>query len=173
MGTDFNLQCFQALRQVSVRGLFSCFLAMLLVQCHLKRPKGPAQIPYPDGYKGDRTTDRSDDAFPLTTTPIFLSAGEYFLAQDYCKKLPYRQSVVRTGAVRTTHQDPLTSLGLDELTQLESALGFSCSRTAPGGGDRPISERVICIRDLGFVGDLMEAKSIIAGNPPTPQSLLA
>ena len=120
-------------------------------QVALSKSYEPLQIPIPRGFKGERT-DPSATEFYITTTYTVLSIDEIAVVQEFLKKLPYQQSL-SFGALLIDPNDPLLKSSHEDLDQIEARSGMVSSRNAPRGGNRSIVERVLQIRELGYVGN--------------------
>lgn len=120
--------------------------------CKLLRPVEPLQIPYPDGYEGAKSVGKDDSEFYLSTLPRWVTPEELELANQYVSRLPYPQSVKRMGPVLIDENDPLLSCDHDALDQAEISAQAPNTRNAPGGGTRSIYERVLLLRETGYMG---------------------
>lgn len=125
----------------------------LLIQAHLQRSGEPLQIPYPEGFGGEKSGDPDESGFFLTALPRLLTRDEYAIAQTFIKILPYPQGLTRTGLVLMGTADPIAALTTEQISRLEALLGYADAAIAPGGGPRSHQERAILIRDRGYVGD--------------------
>jgi hypothetical protein len=110
------------------------------------------QIPYPNGYEGAKSMGEGDAEFYISTLPRWLTPGELELANQFVSKLPYPQSVKRMGPVLIDQDDPLLSCDHDALDQAEISAQAPNTRNAPGGGTRSIYERVLLLRETGYMG---------------------
>lgn len=126
---------------------------MQKIQVKLQVPQETLQIAYPPGFPVlQKTGQRSDQEFHLSTTPRFLSGEEIVVAEDFITNLPYRQQLIKTGLILLDANDPLLQKTHDELDQVEAQSKLSSTRNAPAGGLRAIRERVILIRERFYQG---------------------
>lgn len=121
-------------------------------QVRLLNPVEPLQIPYPENFQGEKT-DVDEEEFFLTTMPRKLSDEEIDLAKEYIDRLPYRQSLVYTGAVFLDESDSLLNKSHDQLDEIERRNHLSNTRYSPRGGSRSILQRVVKIRQTGYEGN--------------------
>lgn len=124
----------------------------MLLQVRLQQSGEPLQIPYPAEWQGDRSGTSDDPTLLINQMPRWVTPDEALLIEDYLKKLPYRQSLERTGAVRIDADDPLLSATHEELDTAEAAAQLANTRTLIGGGTRSIQERVLILRERGYRG---------------------
>ena len=124
-------------------------------QTALSRPVEPLQIPYPEGFKGERRhPDMSEEIF-ISTEMTDLTLDEIQVVENFLKKLPYPQSLIfGTDLGVLQEDDPLLGLTAEQLDRLELQENFPPSRNSPNGGERTIFERVLQIRvDGGYDGN--------------------
>lgn len=126
---------------------------MLQAQVALRTRREPLQIPYPSDFRGQKTGDEDDSEFYLSTEPRFLSLDEIKIAEAFVLRLPYPQGVVRTGAVLVDPDDPLLNAAPEELDKVESENGLSSSKYSNDGTLRSPQERVLLIRERGYLGN--------------------
>lgn len=145
---------------------------MQQIQAHLMFPGETLQIPYPPGFSRlDKSGQQADQEFHLSTTPRYLSSPEIAVAEAFIAQLPYRQQLVKTGAILLDANDPLLLKDHDELDRVEAQSNLSNTRKAPTGGMRSIRERVILIRERRYQGTgelALPATVEITATSPTP-----
>ncbi len=124
----------------------------MLLQVKLQRSGEPLQIPYPESWEGERSGTAEDTTLLVNQMPRWVTPDEELLIKDYIAKLPYRQSLERTGAVQIDADDPLLSATHDELDTAEAAAQLANTRSLIGGGTRSIQERVLILRERGYRG---------------------
>lgn len=129
----------------------------MLLQVKLQRTSEPLQIPYPDGWEGERSGQLDDTTLLINQLPRWVTPDEELLAKEYIAKLPYRQSLERTGAVQIDVDDPLLSATHDELDTAEASAQLQNTRSLIGGGTRSIQERVLILRERGYRGGAFRA----------------
>lgn len=108
-------------------------------------------VAYPADFMGEKSGDESDESFCLGVAARYLTEDELNLAEELCRKLPYPQSVVKTGAILLDKEDPLLQVDHDYLDGLEQTLDMPSTRSV-GDGTREVSERVLLIREAGYRG---------------------
>lgn len=121
-------------------------------QIHLKFGREPLNIPYPPGFKGQKSGNYQDEEFILSVMPRSLTDDEIALAEKFIKTLPYQQQIVHTGCLFLDEQEPLMNLTHEELDRLEEENALENSSLSPGRGQRSILERVLTIRHAGYEG---------------------
>ncbi|MFQ3617444.1 MAG: hypothetical protein SNJ57_10040 [Cyanobacteriota bacterium] len=124
----------------------------MLLQVKLQRSGEPLQIPYPEGWEGERSGTAEDTTLLVNQLPRWVTPDEELLINEYIGKLPYRQSLERTGAVQIDADDPLLNATHEELDTAEAAAQLPNTRTLIGGGTRSIQERVLILRERGYRG---------------------
>lgn len=129
----------------------------MLLQVRLLQTSEPLQIPYPDGWEGERSGQPDDPTLLINQFPRWVTPDEELLIKDYISRLPYRQSLERTGAVRIDADDPLLSATHDELDMVEASAQLKNTRSLIGGGTRSIQERVLILRERGYRGGAFRA----------------
>ncbi|MGB3203665.1 MAG: hypothetical protein WBB28_01615 [Crinalium sp.] len=121
-------------------------------EASLKHNRPTLFVPYPADYAGEKSGDESDESFSLSVRPRYLTEDEIHLAEALCKKLPYPQIVMTSGAVLLSEGDPLLEADQDYLDELELSLGVANTRSV-GNGTRATVERVLLIREAGYKGN--------------------
>jgi len=115
------------------------------IQVALGRPGESLQIPYPSGFKGEKSDPRATE-IRLNHSFRLLTVDEVAVAEDFLKTLPYSQSL-STGAHFIDPNDPLLSSSHDHLDQIEADQKMTNTRSSPNGGERSVRERVLIIRE--------------------------
>jgi hypothetical protein len=138
----------------------------MLLQAKLQRSAEPLQIPFPDGWGGERSGEPDDTTLLINQSPRWLTTDEALLVEGYIAKLPYRQSLERTGAVLIDADDPLLTASHDDLDTAEVAAQLPNTRFLIGGGTRSSQERVLILRERGYRGGAFRAIAADA-NPDT------
>jgi len=123
-------------------------------QAALKNPREPLQVPYPQDFKGIRSSNNPDDtSIFISTEPRFLSDDEIVVVQEYVKGLSYDQSLVLTGCVIIDPDDPLLKCTHQQLDEIEAKNYLPSTSKIPGKGGKPsVQQRVLLIRERGFMG---------------------
>ena len=114
----------------------------------LKYGHEPLQVQVPDSFEGDRSS--IDDEIYLETVPKLLTNDEIVLCEAMIKTLPYKQSLIR-GAVFYGDNDPLLECDHDQLDAIEVQNSLTASRSVSNGGTRSLYERVLIIREQGYI----------------------
>lgn len=86
----------------------------------------------------------------VTTAMAEFTQDEIDVIEIYLTRLPYRQSLT-FGATFIDADDPLLSASHNEIDQLEQNSGSPATRHLPGGGERSVYERVLLIREHGYL----------------------
>jgi hypothetical protein len=126
----------------------------MLIEAHLVEPREHLQVPVPESYRGERR-DNEDPSIHITTQPAYFTEGEIELVEAYVLKLPYSQSVTRTGAVLVGN-DPLLTASAQQLDEIEKTAGVGSSKILDDGTDRPLLDRALMLRENGFSGQVPE-----------------
>lgn len=116
---------------------------------YLKHGKEPLQIQIPENFQGQRSSE--EEEIFLSTLPLVLTDDEIVLCRAFCKTLPYKQDVV-TAAVFLDEDDPLLEADHAKLNTLEREAGLANTEFAKQGGQRSTYERVLLIREGGYLG---------------------
>lgn len=130
-------------------------------QAYLKSNKEALQIPYPPDFQGQKSLDADDLEIYLGVTPRWLTEDEIAIAQAYLATLPYSQELLFTGAVAIDESDPLLTLSLEELDQVEAEENLPSTKHSLDGGVRQLTERVLILREAGYNG--VGRKQLVAG----------
>jgi len=115
----------------------------------LKTGREPLQVSIPEDFQGDRSSEEKE--IFLGTEPLMLTDDEIALCRTFCKTLPYKQDVV-TAAVFLDEDDPLLSADHQKLNRIEKEAGLPNTEFASLGGQRSTYERVLLIREGGYLG---------------------
>lgn len=134
----------------------------MLKQVKLRIRKEPLQIPYPEGWTGQKSTHPEEEEILINNEPRWLTGDEIGLVQEFIATLPYSQFLDETGAVLIDQDDPLLDASQDEIDKAYAAAGLPNNRTLPGGGERSARERVLILRESGYVGNGNQA--LMEGN---------
>ena len=117
-------------------------------QVKLSSPIENLEIYVPPSFAGKRS--KGGDIY-IGMQPIFLTPDEIEFVENYIDQLPYDQSLIYTGYITVDSEDPLFSYTSAQLDELERDNGLPSTRDLPGGGQRSLYERVLLIRESGFV----------------------
>jgi len=127
------------------------------IQVKLQRSGEPLQIPFPNDWGGERSGEPDDTTLLINQGPRWLTNDEVLLVEQYIAKLPYRQSLEKTGAILIDPDDVLLSVSHDDLDTAEAAAELPNTRYLLGGGVRSIAERVLIVRERGYRGGALRA----------------
>lgn len=130
-------------------------------QVYLKSNKEALQISYPLGFEGEKSLDPDDTEIHLNSAPRWLTGDEVAIVKDYLKSLPYLQELLFTGAVLIDESDPLLTLSLEQLDEMEATENLPSTKYSLDGGVRQLGERVLIIRESGYDG--VGRKQLVAG----------
>jgi hypothetical protein len=119
-------------------------------QVALSRNGEPIQVPVPDNFMGERSSE--SPVLMLTTQFHPFTMAEIELIESFIKTLPYTQSLSR-GGVMLSEDDPLLLENHDFLDNLESLESLPKTRFVKGGGENSVFARVLLIRESGFMGN--------------------
>jgi hypothetical protein len=125
----------------------------MLKQAMLRIRKEPLQIPYPSDWTGQKSSGPEEEEVIISTEPRWLTEDEIPLVEAFIKTLPYSQFLDLTGAVLIDPNDSLLNASHDDLDRADAAAGFPNTRYLPGGGQRSVQERVLILRERGYVGN--------------------
>jgi hypothetical protein len=123
---------------------------MPLKEAALAKPVEPLQIVVPSDFIGLRSNPDATQLY-ITTEFHTYTPDEIDLIQEYLTKLPYPQSL-RVGAIFLDTDDPLLEMDHGQLDDLEAKVRLPNTRKAPSGGDRGTYERVLILREHGYLG---------------------
>lgn len=112
------------------------------------RSSGHLFVPYPPGYKGDRTDGSQEDSFYISDQSRYLNPEEIELAQKAAKAQGH--ILVFSGAVLIAENDPLLQFDHNQLDAVEAEAKLPNTRKALAGGTRSLYERVLIIRERGY-----------------------
>jgi hypothetical protein len=118
-------------------------------QVALSRNAESLQINIPEDFQGARSSESPH--LWLTTQFHSFTLDEIEVIEQYLKTLPYSQSLSR-GAVMLEEDDPLLLEDHDFLDALEKKESLNASRFVQNGGENSIFNRVLLIREAGFLG---------------------
>lgn len=121
----------------------------MLQQIALSRNGEPLQIMIPEDFQGERSSEESQ--LMLTTQFHPFTLDEIELIQHYLTTLPYTQTL-SLGAVMLGEDDPLLELDQDALDAIETLESLPKTRFVNGGGENSIMNRVLLLRESGFLG---------------------
>lgn len=121
-------------------------------QIALKIAREPIQVQYPKDFKGQRSQALGQTEIFITTQPTVATDDEIEFIEAYIRTLPYPQRLAK-GAVLIDEDDPLLGLSHAELNKVEQDANFACTEKAVGSGQRSIRERVLILREAGFLGN--------------------
>jgi hypothetical protein len=131
-------------------------------QVYLKSNKEALQIPYPVNFpEAEKSLDPDDREIHLNSSPRWLTPSEIEVVEAYLQTLPYAQSLLLTGAVAIDESDPLLTLTLEQLDEMEAEESLPSTKYSIGGGIRQLNERVLIIRESGYSG--VGRKQLVAG----------
>ena len=130
-------------------------------QAYLKSNKEALQISYPLDFEGEKSLDPDDQEIHLNSSPRWLTEEEILIVQAYLAALPYPQELLFTGAVAIDQTDPLLTLTLEQIDQLETEENLPSTKYSRDGGVRQLTERVLITREAGYLG--MGRKQLVAG----------
>lgn len=119
----------------------------------------PLQIPFPRNFSGQKTNPDATQLYVSTEFAVY-TLDELGVISQFLPKLPYAQTL-KFGASFLDAADPLLEFDQDRLDALEERESMPNSRTAPGGGERSLRERVIILREQGYAGS--GTKALLAG----------
>jgi hypothetical protein len=111
------------------------------------RSSGHIFVPYPPGYKGDRTDGPQEDSFYISDQSRYLNQKEIELAQKAAKMQGH--ILMFSGAVLIDENDPLLQFNHNQLDTVEVEAELPNTRKALSGGTRSLYERVLIIRERG------------------------
>lgn len=122
-------------------------------QVALRFQREPLQISYPRGFQGAKSTHPEEEEFFLSTEPRFLTLDEIQVAQEFIRRLSYRQELTFTGAILVDPNDPLLNASPEQINRIEAEAHLPSTEMAPGGGRRSVRERVYILRERGFLSN--------------------
>jgi hypothetical protein len=117
----------------------------------LRYGREPLQVPIPEDFQGERGDPDAPDLW-ITTQPGLFTLDEQQVIEAYLPTLPYSQVLVK-GAIMIDSDDPLLELDHEGLSKVEAENGLQITEFAPGSGRRTLYERVLIIREQGFLGN--------------------
>ena len=126
------------------------------VEASLQSPRENLQIPYPPNFNSGDKTHKDDREIIAGFEPRYYTEPELAVIEAYLPKLPYSQSLIRTGAVLIGN-DSLLAASHDDLDRIEVHAGLVGSRHLNGNGERSLRERVLIARELGYRGGIIKS----------------
>jgi hypothetical protein len=130
-------------------GFFRLNGHFMLKQIALSRNVEPLQIPVPENFQGDRSSE--EPQLMLTTQFHSFTLDEIGLIEQFLTTLPYVQTLAM-GGVMLGDDDPLLTADHEFLDALETLESLPKTRFAKGGGENSIMARILLIRESGFIG---------------------
>jgi hypothetical protein len=118
-------------------------------QVALRLGREPLQIPVPEDFTGDRSSDEPEIFLGTQFHP--LTFDEIKLCIAFISTLPYKQSLMK-GAIILDEEDPLLTADHEKLNAVELENNLPNSEFVFQGGKRSPFERVLLIREQGVLG---------------------
>lgn len=120
-------------------------------QASLAKAAEPLQIKYPRNFTGQKSDPDATEILISTRMGLY-TIDEIRVIEVYLSTLPYAQKL-SFGTVLIDQDDLLLNANHDQIDQTEQSIGYPNSRTAPGGGERSLRERVLILRENGYYGN--------------------
>lgn len=143
------------------------------VEASLKSPRETLQIPYPQKFNPGDKTHIDDREIIAGYEPRYYTEPELAVVEAYLPRLPYSQSLIRTGAILIGDDILLTATDAD-LDLIEVTAGLPSSRQIDSNCPRSLRERVLIVRELGYRGGIITVPAPVTPVAPvTPITPIA